>query len=220
MRPAQLFGLGLAFLLALMAIAVDAEESRWEKSIQAFEERDAAEPLPQNAILFLGSSSIVYWDTAASFPDLQVINCGFGGSQIADSIEFAHRIALPYKPHTIVFYAGDNDIAAGKSPKRVFKDYRKFVRLVGDALPETRILFVAIKPSISRWRLVEDMRRAKARIRAFSEKNDRLEYIDIDAPMLGDDGRPRKELFVADGLHLSPAGYELWNGIVKPYLEE
>lgn len=210
-----------AFLLLLLAPGLAlGEENRWEERIQKFEKEDAENPPDKGGILFLGSSSIVMWKTDAAFPDLAVINRGFGGSQIADSIHFAHRIAIPYAPRIIVFYAGDNDIAVGKSAETVFEDYKTFVGLIHEALPETRIVFVAIKPSIARWGLVGEMRKANALIRDYGAGKDLLDYLDVDTPMLGADGKPRKELFIKDGLHMTPEGYRLWNGLVRPFIEK
>ena len=86
----------LAFLIAT-ALFVDveralAEESRWEKAIQAFEAQDAKQSPAKNGIAFVGSSSIRKWDLKKWFPDLEPINRGFGGSEVADSVEFADRI--------------------------------------------------------------------------------------------------------------------------------
>lgn len=195
-----------------------AEENRWEPTIQRFEKKDAENPPPKGEILFIGSSSIVAWKTDEDFPDHTIVKRGFGGSFISDSVYFADRIAIPYEPRLIIMYAGDNDIASGKSPEEVFGGYRKFVAKIHNALPETRIAYVCIKPSLARWKLVGKMRETNAMIRGFCEEDERLEYIDIDTPMLGDDGKPREELFRKDGLHLSREGYDLWNKIVRPYL--
>ena len=196
-----------------------AKESRWEKSIRAFEERDRKDPPPTGEIVFVGSSSIRGWDTKRYFPDLKTIQRGFGGSQVADSVQFADRIVIPYRPRVVVLYAGDNDIAGGKTPQRVLDDYKAFVRKVHAALPKTRIVYIPIKPSIARWKLVEKMRQANALIEAYTKTDPRLRYVDIDKPMIGDDGRPRKELFAKDGLHLSHEGYVLWTRLVRPHLE-
>lgn len=193
---------------------------RWEQAIAAFEKSDAKHPPPQNAILFAGSSSIRKWDLKRSFPKLTTINRGFGGSQIADSVHFADRIILKHKPKIVVLYAGDNDVAAGKSPQRVAADFRRFVQTVHKALPRTKILFIAIKPSLRRWKLVGKMRQANRLIAKQCAANDRLTYIDIDKPMLGKDGKPRPELFVKDGLHLSPAGYAVWAKLLRPHLKQ
>jgi lysophospholipase L1-like esterase len=219
LRCCLLTAVGLALCRGgLGAEAPQPKENRWEPRIRRFEARDAERMPPADGILFVGSSSIVGWKLEECFPDLPVINRGFGGSQIADSVHFAPRIILPYRPKIIVLYAGDNDVASGKSPRRVLADYQQFVKTVHDALPNTRIVFIAIKPSLRRWQLVCTMREANELIRAVTQKDDRLGYVDVDKPMIGGDGKPRKELFKADGLHLNAEGYKLWTSLLLPHL--
>lgn len=194
-------------------------EDRWEPAIRRFEEQDRKAPPPKGAILFVGSSSIVGWDLQNSFPDLTTINRGFGGSQIADSLRYAERIVTPYKPRVVVLYAGDNDIAAGKTPEKVAADFRAFAAKVHESLPKTRIVFISIKPSIARWKLIDRIREANRLIREATEKDARLTLIDVDGPMIGPDGKPKAELFKPDGLHLNEEGYELWAGLVRKELE-
>lgn len=196
-------------------------KNRWEKEIQAFEAQDRKQAPPEGAALFVGSSSIRIWKLDESFPGIATINRGFGGSQLADSVHFAPRIVIPYRPKLIVLYAGDNDIAAGKSPEQVFGDFKQFVHDVRQTLPETRIAYLSIKPSILRWALVDRMRATNRLIKQYIEnKDDKLSYVDVFTPMLGADGMPRKELFRADGLHLSAEGYKLWASLLQPALEE
>ena len=137
---------------------------------------------------------------------------------MSDSLHFADRIVLPYKPSTIVLYAGDNDVSRGVSPETVAENFQRFVAKVHQTLPKTKIIFVAIKPSIRRWSMVEKMRAANAMVRRQCEANPQLEYLDIDKPMLGENGQPRPELFIKDGLHMSDAGYEIWSKLLKPLL--
>jgi lysophospholipase L1-like esterase len=194
---------------------------RYEDKIAAFEAADKKTPPPANGVLFIGSSSMTNWKSLEKdFPGIPVFNRGFGGSQIHESTHYADRIVLPYKPKTIVFYAGDNDIAGGKSPEKVFANYQAFVKKVRDGLPDTRILFVSIKPSIARWKLVDKIREANRLIKEFSESDKKLGYIDIFTPMLGADGQPRAELLGEDGLHMTRKGYELWIQKIKPELTE
>jgi len=197
--------------------------SRWENHIRRFEAADRKAAPPKGAILFLGSSSIVHWDTKKWFPKHVTINRGFGGSEIADSLEFADRILIPYRPRTIVFYAGDNDIARGKTPEQVLADYKALVAKVHARLPKTRFIYVAIKPSRARWSLWPTMRRANALIAALGpQRSDpRLVYLDIATPTLTGDGMPpAKKWFVKDGLHLSPEGYKLWTSHAGPLIGE
>ena len=192
---------------------------RWDKQIAAFEKADQETAPPKNGILFVGSSSIRYWKVEASFPGMPVINRGFGGSEISDAIFFADRIIIKHRPKIIVFYAGDNDLARGKSSQQVVADYQTFVKTIQGSLPKTRIIFVAIKPSISRWKLIETIRKTNQQIEQITTTDSRQFFLDVDTPMIGADGKPKPELFIKDGLHLNAAGYKLWNSLLKPLLK-
>ena len=206
-------------MLPIAAVSADHDSSRWEKYIARFEAADKKQMPQPDGILFIGSSSIRMWKTLEQdFPGLPVINRGFGGSQIADSNHFTERIVHPYKPRQIVLYAGDNDVAAGKSPETVLADFQQFVKTVHGKLPKARVSFISIKPSLSRWKLSGKMARANSLVSDACGKDKRLDYIDIWQPMLGDDGRPKPDLFLGDGLHLNAKGYALWTSIVKPHL--
>ena len=189
---------------------------RWEKDIAGFESWDAKNSFADGGVLFVGSSSIRMWRTRECFPDLPVINRGFGGSQVSDVNEFAHRIVLPYKPSIIVLYAGDNDIAAGESPEGVFGDYKSFVKIVHDKLPRVPIIYMSIKPSASRWKLWPKMDRANSLIRDYSVNDTRLFYVDGATPFLGADGKPDAKFYLSDKLHLSAAGYKIWTELLSP----
>ena len=207
---------GLAVLSAQNS-ATDTKLSRWEPEIRAFEAQDRSNPPPQHAILFIGSSSLRLWKTMAQdFTGKPVINRGFGGSEIPDSTAFAERIIFPYHPRMIVLYAGDNDLAAGKTPDQVVADYKTFVRTIRALLPKARIAFISIKPSLSRWRLKENIIAANREIAAMKGKG--LAFIDVFSPMLGPDGNPRPDLFKPDGLHPNAKCYALWASLIKPYL--
>lgn len=222
MKPikAPLYPALLAGILMLFAASQSAHaQEQWEEAIQAFEQMDETDPPPEGAILFAGSSSIRMWSTLAEdFPDARVINRGFGGSQMSDLIHFADRIVTPYSPRLILVYEGDNDIAANKTAEQVFADYQQFVSLVHDQLPDTRIAFIAIKPSLARRALMEEMRKANGLIEEYASARDQLDYIDIFTPMLGEDGEPLPDVFLDDGLHMNAAGYAIWTEAVRPYL--
>ena len=196
------------------AAAVD----KWAKEMAAFEEQDLKNPAI-GGVVFVGSSSIRLWDLAKHFPGVPALNRGFGGSEIADSVTHADLLVVRHKPVTVIFYAGDNDIANGRTPQQILDDYKAFVAKVHAALPATRIAFIGIKPSIQRWALVDKVRAANALVRDYAGTDERLGFIDVDGPMLGWDEKPRKELFIADGLHMTPKGYEIWTALVRPFVE-
>jgi hypothetical protein len=210
----------LAVLNAQDKPGVKDEASRWEETIRVFEEWDRKNSFASDAVLFVGSSSIRLWQTRECFEEFEVINRGFGGSQISDVNYFAKRIVLRYEPKVIVFYAGDNDVAAGKSAKRVFDDYMKFEKLVHKELPDTRIIFISIKPSRRRWSLWDVMKAANMMIKDFSMRDSRLFYFDGATPLLDSDGEPKVELFLDDKLHLNSKGYEVWTKLLRPIIKE
>jgi lysophospholipase L1-like esterase len=190
----------------------------WKDDIAAFAKLDADKAPPPGGIVFVGSSSIRMWNTNKSFPDLPVINRGFGGSQICDATYFADELVVKYKPRLIVFYSGDNDINAGKSAEQVHVDFAAFVAKVRKALPETPIVVISTKPSIARWAQRDTQREANRLIAADCEKDKMLKFVDVWPVMLGADGEPRKDIFIKDGLHMNDKGYELWTDLLRPVI--
>jgi lysophospholipase L1-like esterase len=195
-----------------------AQADRWATEMAAFEEQDKKDSAVGGAV-FVGSSSIRLWDLANYFPGVLALNRGFGGSMIRDSVGHADLLVIRHKPATVIFYAGDNDIANGRTPQQVARDYKAFVSKIHAALPATRVAFIAIKPSIQRWALIDKVRAANALVRDYAGTDNRLGFIDVDGPMLGWDEKPRRELFVADGLHMTAKGYELWTALTRPFVE-
>ncbi len=193
---------------------------RWEPAIRAFEAQDRAHPPKPGGVVFLGSSSFRRWDLERYFPGKGLVNRGFGGSQMADALRYLDRIVLPLKPRMLFLYEGDNDVGNGDTPETVVAEFQELVGRVHAALPETRIVFVSIKPSIRRWHLIEIAREANALIKAIADASDLIAYVDADLPLIGPDGTPRADLFVEDDLHLNDAGYRIWADLIAPYLEE
>ena len=194
---------------------------RWEPTIKKFEDADKVTPPPQHGIVFIGASSIVRWNLAESFPELgpQAINRGFGGSMAADSTRYAERIVIPYQPRIVVFYAGDNDVEANHTPDEIAGDFTAFERKVRAALPSTEIVFISIKPSLRRWPWIEQIKSANALVRQYCAAHPHLTFLDIVPQMLGADGKPKKGLLLDDGLHMTPAGYKIWNDALRPLLQ-
>jgi lysophospholipase L1-like esterase len=197
-----------------------AHAAAFEHEIRAFELTDrviGAAP----RVVFIGSSSIRVWETIGmDFPRHRVVNRGFGGSHIADSTYFANRILSSHRPPVIVMYAGGNDIDAGKTAPAVAADFKAFTVKVWASWPKATIAFISIGPSPTRWTEVATVREANRLISAYCETDARLRFIDIFPLMLGADGRPRRELYVDDGLHMTRKGYLLWIPAIEAVLEK
>jgi lysophospholipase L1-like esterase len=193
--------------------------STWEASIEAYEGSDVRSPPAPGSVVFVGSSSILLWDTlTADMAPMPVLNRGFGGSVIANVTHFADRIVLPYEPSAIVLYAGDNDIAFGLSADCTFEDFEAFVEHIHAVAPGTPIYFISIKPSPSRVQLWSEMERANGLVEARTMTDPTLHFIDVSEAMLDQQRQPIPELFGEDGLHMNAAGYQLWTSIVRPRL--
>lgn len=196
-----------------------AAADRFDAEIRRFDDADRATPPPKDAVVFTGSSSIRLWTTIREdFPEAHALNRGFGGSEIEDAIRNVDRLVIRYRPSKVVFYSGDNDLNSGKTPAQVAADMKRFVAAVHAALPRTRIAIISIKPSLARWKLVDRMREANRLVQQIAAGDPRLTYVDVFPLMLGPDGKPRPDLFVADGLHMTAAGYAIWKKALAPFL--
>jgi len=193
--------------------------AKWEKDVAAFEAADKTSPPPKNAILFVGSSTIVRWKTLPQdFPKFPIVNRGFGGNEIADSTYYADRIIIPYRPRRILLRAGGNDLHNGKTPEQVLADFKAFVAKIHARLPETEIVFISLAPSIARWDERDAARKLNALVADYVNRTPRVQYIDAYNISLDAKGQPRPELFVEDKLHFSPEGYKLLIERVRPYV--
>ncbi|MFO1002550.1 MAG: SGNH/GDSL hydrolase family protein [Planctomycetaceae bacterium] len=211
----------LCFGLLSMSLQADEKSpGRWEKSIVEIEQKIISGESASGVVLFVGSSSIRLWKLQDSFPDLVTANHGFGGSFLSDSVHFFDRIVVPLKPSAIVVYAGDNDIASGKTPETVYADFQQFVEAVRTKLPECQqVVYIGIKPSVKRWALADKIRETNSMIKADCDKDSLADYADVWEPMLTADGKPNADLLLDDGLHMNEKGYKIWANVVKAVLE-
>jgi len=206
-------------LVALLGPAYAAPE-QWKAAIAAFAQADAAQPPAPGGIVFVGSSSIERWKTlAADFPGLPVVNRGFGGSELTDSVYYEDALVLSRHPRLVVLYAGENDIAAGQTAEHVLAAFQAFRTKLRAALPQTRLLFLAIKESPSRVRVRDAVLKANALVAADCAKDPLCLFVDVATPLLDAKGNTRPELFFEDRLHLRPAGYAIWIKILTPLLQ-
>jgi GDSL-like Lipase/Acylhydrolase family len=218
--------LALCAAIALSAVRVAAQASQQPtleqelgEEVARFVEADRAAPPAACEVLFVGSSSIVNWKKtlARDMAPMPVINRGFGSSHIEYVNRWFDQIVAPYQPRAIVFYAGENDINAGKSVERVVADFDEFMKRKAQALGDTPVYFISLKPSKLRFAQFPQQSQVNEAVRQRAGRRTDLRYIDIVPAMLDDHGRP-KDLFVEDGLHMNAAGYEIWTRVVRAVL--
>jgi len=193
---------------------------RFDEDISKFILQDTKRMPPNNALLFIGSSSIRYWKSLKEdMSPFQVINRGFGGAHIAHVNRHFDKIVKPYKPRGIIFFCGSNDINALKDPTDVFIEFVTFFNEVKSSFKDTKIFVIGIKPSIARHHQRKKQNIWNMAVKEMSKIEKNLYFIDV-LPSMLIDGQPNPKLFVQDGLHMNEKGYEIWTNLVKPVLRE
>jgi lysophospholipase L1-like esterase len=206
--------------IANPAPAYGAARARWQGELSAFAAADRDRLPAPGGVVFVGSSTIRMWSRLAQDFSQQpvIVNRGFGGSTMADCSLFASELVVRYQPRLVLVYAGDNDLAEGRTPLQVLDSFARFANTVRAELPDARISFISVKPSPSREQLMPQIRETNHVISAYLNLLPNSEFIDIYTPMLGADGRPRPELFRGDKLHMTDEGYRLWHSVIAPHL--
>jgi len=208
-------------LCLLSSLALGQSSLPFESEILEFEKRDRIHPPRKGGVLFVGSSSIRLWKTlAADLPDWNVINRGFGGSHLEDSVRYFDRIVAPYRPSIVVLFAGTNDIASGKSAAQVFTAFQAFVSKVRSRLGDIPIAYIAISPAPSRWEKIAEIKKANSLIAESASQAGNIHFIDTFRRMLKPNGNPDESLYVADRLHLNAKGYAVWKQEVGKFLRK
>jgi lysophospholipase L1-like esterase len=212
----------ISYLLGLSPVLANAQSDRtnpFESEIEALKAK-LTNP-PARPIVFYGSSSIRLWSTLSQdLPDYSVLNCGFGGSRLMDCLYYAPRVITPLKPSAVVIYAGDNDLATGAAPEKVFDSFRQLFFALRAPSPDLPIAFISVKPCPARFKYIHNIERFNQLVDNFLETQPDADYIDIFSDLLGPDHQPIGSLFRNDQIHLSQAGYQILRRDISEYLHD
>jgi len=194
--------------------------NRFLPEIQRFDSLDQVNGLTNNGILFTGSSSIRMWSTLAKdMSPLPILNRGFGGATIPEVLHFSGKYLFQHNPQIIVFYCGENDIAEGQSPEMVYASFKTFTKIIETRLPNTKLVFISMKPSLARWELWEKYKAGNELIQKFISGKSNMLYVEAGETMLATNGKVKDDIFIKDGLHMNAKGYKGWANQLKPILE-
>lgn len=214
--------IGLVVLLCLAChISFAQSNASFKPEIDAFLKKDQVKMPPENAILFVGSSSIKKWtDLAEYFPKYTVINRGFGGSQLPNLIYYADKIIYPYHPKQVIIYCGENNFDYDRevSADTVFARFKTLFEQIRTHLPDANIGFISIKLSPSRKFAWDKIRVTNQKVKEFIMGQSQASYIDITKDMFDANGKAITSIYQSDLLHLKPAGYKIWQKNIQHYL--
>ena len=209
-------------VIALLFSVGSAFSQPFKAEINAFLKSDSLNMPAPGGILFVGSSSFTKWkDVDAYFPGFHIINRGFGGSSLPDVIYYAEQTILKYSPKQIYIYCGENYLAGSNSvtADTVLKRVKQLFSIIRKNLnKKTEVVFVSIKPSVSRWQLEEKFIETNMKIKKFIESKSHAKFVNVHTAMLQQDGNVMTDIFVNDNLHMNPRGYAIWQGIIAPTL--
>jgi lysophospholipase L1-like esterase len=207
-------------LTALLFLAIFSSFSQnFISEIKAFEKQDSISMPREGQILLAGSSTFRLWTTyQQDLKDFYVINRGFGGSQMSDLNYYFDRIVLKYKPAVVLVYEGDNDLNAGENPKSIVQEFKDFVKMVKTKLPETKVVYCSIRPSLARVSILDKQKAVNKSIQKFCKKNKKVAYLNIQKDFYLPNGELMQDIFIADRLHLNDKGYEIWANATRKLL--
>ncbi|HEY4327301.1 MAG TPA: GDSL-type esterase/lipase family protein [Mucilaginibacter sp.] len=194
----------------------------FDGEIRAFKHQDSISFPPKDGILFIGSSSIRLWsDLEQRFAGKPIIKRGVGGCQLSQFVDYyTPYILFPYHPRKIFIYAGENDIAAGKTAEFVADEFQKLWEMIHKQLPEGQVYYMSIKPSPSRAKYFDEVVKANKLVKSFLADKPKSTYIDMATVILKDNSSvPDSSLFKADYLHLNSKGYDKWQKVLEPYVK-
>lgn len=207
------------FAFVLCSAGVDAQDPlRFQKEVSDLVSADTAVN-SKRLILFTGSSSIRLWhNLAESFPGKNVLNRGFGGSEMSDLLYYTPQLILKHKPNIVFIYEGDNDIAAGRSTEQILTNADSLIKIIRAALPKTKIIFISPKPSGARWHLKAQYENFNSKLAQFTKSRKRVYFADVWSPMLDATGNLLPGLFLEDDLHMNEKGYVIWTKVLNQFL--
>jgi len=210
----------IIFLFCLFSSRLFGQHA-FENEIRSYEKQDSISMPAKGQILFIGSSSFRIWKTfATDLAGISAINRGFGGSTMTDALYYFDRMVLTYAPSTVVVYEGDNDLAKGKSPEELAKEYEDFSNRLKKSLPKTKLVYLAVRPSLSRIALVEKQKQFNTWLENYCKSQKGRFYLDMHTPFYLPDGTVMPDIFIADRLHLNGKGYQIFSAKIREFILE
>ncbi|MDT0540263.1 cyclic nucleotide-binding domain-containing protein [Croceitalea sp. P059] len=191
----------------------------WSNEIKRLKNRVNKLNHQNDLITFYGSSSIRLWvNMKKDLHPLHVLNLGFGGSSFSWCTHYFSEIFQNVNPSKIVLYAGENDLAEGKTPHEVLADCKELVDLIHQKYDAVELAFISLKPSVERTYLIPQIIETNLLLSKYIIGELNAQFINVFARMITTENRPRPELYLSDGLHLNKKGYAIWSQTIQTAL--
>ncbi len=212
----------MRYLFLLFIVSLTAQEKLpFADEVKAIQQKtDSIWDSSKETVVFTGSSSIRLWnDLQERFPDKQILNTGFGGSQSTDLERFLNELILNYQPSRVFIYEGDNDISSKRTPRAIIGTMEDILEDLHKENPALEVVLISAKPSIARWHLKRRYKRLNKKLLKLASSLNGVYYADVWNTMLNK-RKLKRNLFIEDGLHMNTMGYELWYEALKDYVNK
>jgi lysophospholipase L1-like esterase len=206
------------------SLSAQDESARWESEILKLEALDSQQLDPEDAVLFVGSSSIRLWDTIAEdMAPYPTIGRGYGGAKFSDLQTYIHRLVVSHDCRAVVIFVA-NDITGGPSDQsipEIIEMVSSVTSQIREVHPQTPIFFIEVTPTRSRWKVWRKIREFNGCLAEFCSDHENVHFISTASHYLdAETHEPIEDYFRGDRLHLSTKGYEVWAAIIKSRLDQ
>lgn len=195
---------------------------RWESDMKKFD-RMSRKEMPEEAILFYGSSSIRLWkDIESDMAPYPTIRRGYGGAALHDAAYYAKRVLSPIDYRALVIFVG-NDIwgtAADKSPAEMVDLMDLIVSTSRRHRPVAPVFLVEVTHIPARDHLVEEINAANDALADYAERHANVYFIPTRDIYLDDKGKVRRDYFRDDDIHQNEDGYRAWKNRIKTEIKQ
>lgn len=188
-------------------------------------------------VYFEGDSITRRWG-ATDYPDLlanwnknffgwNAANFGWGADRIENILWRLHNGELDgVHPKVIVLQAGTNNIG-NRVPEGqeaaliadITSGFEALIRVMRDKAPGATIILMGIFPRNDNMAVLPIIRRINRNLSGMTDGN-KLRFLDINSRLADENGRFFAGMANPDGLHLAPAGYQVWADALKPLFHE
>lgn len=180
-------------------------------------EKFNADPKSKNDYIFLGNSITAGTDWSKLLNLPQAKNRGISGDITFGVLERLQEV-IDRKPAKVFVLIGINDVSRNIPDSLILRNYKTIIKRIREGSKKTQIYFYTLLPVNASFEKFknhygkdEHILYLNDEIRKFTAKN--VTVIDLYPHFLDADKKLKAEL-TKDGLHLIPAGYEVWKDVL------
>lgn len=187
---------------------------KYKELVQKF----SSEPIAKKEYVFLGNSITAGTDWSKLLNLPQAKNRGISGDITFGVLERLQEV-IDRKPAKVFVLIGINDISRNIPDSLILRNYKTIIERIRKGSKKTQIYFYTMLPVNASFEKFknhygkdEHILYLNDEIRKFTAKN--VTVIDLYPHFLDANKKLRAEL-TKDGLHLIPAGYEVWKEVLE-----